>query len=83
MLDGTSFTVEPGQLVAFAGHSGCGKSTLFNLLNKQYEPDKGTILLDDVDLAEHDSESVRGYIALISQYPYLFNATIRENLAYM
>ena len=82
VLDGVSFTVEAGQTVAIAGHSGCGKSTIFNLLNKQYTPDTGTVLLDDVDLAELDKESGRNSMALINQYPYLFNATIRENLAY-
>ena len=82
VLDGVNFTVEAGQTVAFAGHSGCGKSTVFNLLNKQYLPDAGAVLLDDVDIAELDRESARGHMALINQYPYLFNATIRENLAY-
>ena len=83
VLDNISFTVEAGQTVAIAGHSGCGKSTIFNLLSMQYTPNAGTILLDDVNLAELDRESVRGSMAVISQYPYLFNATIRENLAYV
>ena len=81
VLEDVSFTVESGTTVAFAGHSGCGKSTIFNLLNKQYTPDAGTILLDGEELAELDKESVRGSMAIINQYPYLFNATIRENLA--
>ena len=83
VLEDVNFTVEAGQTVAFAGHSGCGKSTIFNLLNKQYTPDGGAIFLDDENLDELDKESVRGSMALISQYPYLFNATIRENLAYV
>ena len=82
VLDDVSFAVEAGQTVAFAGHSGCGKSTIFNLLNKQYTPDDGMILLDGENLAELDKESIRGSMALINQYPYLFNATIRENLTY-
>ena len=82
-VEDVSFTVEAGQTVAFAGHSGCGKSTIFNLLNKQYTPDGGEILLDDVSLSELDSDSARGHMALINQYPYLFNATIRVNLAYV
>ena len=83
VLEDVSFTVEAGQTIAIAGHSGCGKSTIFYLLNKQYTPDSGTILLDGVDLAELDKESARGSMAVINQYPYLFNATIRENLAYV
>ena len=83
VLEDVNFTVEAGQTVAFAGHSGCGKSTIFNLLDKQYTPDEGAILIDDVDLAELDKESGRNSIAVINQYPYLFNATIRENLAYV
>ncbi len=83
VLDDVSFTVEAGQTVAFAGHSGCGKSTIFNLLSKQYTPDEGTILLDSEDLAELDKDSIRGSMAIVTQYPYLFNATIRENLAYV
>lgn len=82
VLNGVSFTVKAGQTVALAGHSGCGKSTIFNLLNKQYTPDSGTILLDGDNLKELDRESVRNSMALINQYPYLFNATVRENLAY-
>ena len=82
VVENVSFTVEAGQTVAFAGHSGCGKSTLFYLLNRQYVPDEGTILLDGADLSELDKESARGSMALINQYPYLFNASIRENLAY-
>ncbi|MBQ9001378.1 MAG: ABC transporter ATP-binding protein [Eggerthellaceae bacterium] len=83
VLEDVSFSVEAGQTVAFAGHSGCGKSTIFNLLNKQYTPDAGAILLDGENVSELDKESVRGSMAVISQYPYLFNATIRENLAYV
>ena len=82
VLDGVSFLVESGKTVAIAGHSGCGKSTIFNLLNKQYTPDAGTIFLDGQNLNELDKESIRGSMALINQSPYLFNASIRENLAY-
>jgi ABC-type multidrug transport system fused ATPase/permease subunit len=82
VLDDVSFTVEAGQTVAFAGGSGCGKSTIFNLLSKQYTPDSGAVLLDGQDVAELDKDTVRGSMALITQFPYLFNASIRENLAY-
>lgn len=83
VLDDVSFTVEAGQTVAFAGSSGCGKSTIFNLLSKQYTPDSGAVLLDGEDVADLDKDTVRGSMALITQFPYLFNATIRENLAYV
>jgi len=82
VLDDVSFTVEAGQTVAFAGGSGCGKSTIFNLLSKQYTPDSGAVLLDGEDVAGLDKDTVRGSMALITQFPYLFNASIRENLAY-
>ena len=83
VLEDVSFTVEAGQTVAFAGHSGCGKSTIYYLLNKQYTPDAGTVLLDGVNLSELNKESVRGSMAVINQFPYLFNTSIRENLAYV
>jgi len=83
VLEDVSFTVEAGQTVALAGPSGCGKSTIFYLLNRQYTPDTGAVLLDDIDLVDLDRESARGSMAVINQYPYLFNASIRDNLAYV
>jgi ABC-type multidrug transport system fused ATPase/permease subunit len=83
VLKNISFIVKPGQTAALVGSSGCGKSTIFKLLNKQYTPNEGLILLDGTELDLLDEDSLRGSIALINQYPYLFNASIRQNLAYV
>ena len=75
--------MKPGQTAALVGSSGCGKSTIFKLLNKQYTPNSGLVLLDGTNLDLLDEESLRSSIALINQFPYLFNASIRDNLAYV
>ena len=83
ILKDMSFIVKPGQTAALVGSSGCGKSTIFKLLNKQYTPNSGLVLLDGTNLDLLDEESLRSSIALINQFPYLFNASIRDNLAYV
>ena len=83
ILKDLSFIVKPGQTAALVGSSGCGKSTIFKLLNKQYTPNSGLVLLDGTNLDLLDEESLRSSIALINQFPYLFNASIRDNLAYV
>ena len=75
-----SFCVRPGQTVAFVGRSGSGKSTILSLIPKLYECDKGEVLIDNVNVKELSKETLRENIALVNQFPYIFNATIRENM---
>jgi ABC-type multidrug transport system fused ATPase/permease subunit len=80
VLKNLSFQVKANTTVAFVGKSGVGKTTIFNLLCKMYEPQKGKILIDGVDINTLDRESIRDNITIISQNPYIFNVSIRDNL---
>lgn len=82
VLNGLSFTVEPGQKVALVGATGCGKSSCMSLLQRLYEPQAGEILLDDVPLREYDIGFLRSRLVIVDQSTVLFNATIRDNVAY-
>lgn len=81
VLNGMNLHIRPGEFVAFVGASGCGKSTILSLISRLYDPDSGTVLLDGRDIKELDKETVRGNIQMISQMPYIFNMSIRDNLA--
>ncbi len=80
VLKGINFKVKANETVAFVGKSGAGKTTIFNLLCKMYEPQKGTITIDGKNIKNLDKDTIRGNITIISQNPYIFNMTIRENL---
>lgn len=80
VLDDLSFEVHANETVAFVGKSGAGKSTIFNLLCKMYNVDSGSITIDGVDISLLDRESIRGNITIISQSPYIFHLSIRDNL---
>lgn len=80
VLKGINFKVNANETVAFVGKSGAGKTTIFNLLCKMYEPVKGTITIDGKNIQKLDKDTIRGNITIISQDPYIFNMTIRENL---
>ena len=80
VLRDMSFTIRPGEFVALVGASGCGKSTVFNLISKLYEANEGTVRLDGVDVRELDDVSIRGNLSVVSQNPYLFQMSIRDNL---
>lgn len=80
VLNKMNFKVNANETIGFVGKSGSGKTTIFNLLCKMYEPQKGTIYLDGIDLQELDEDSIRGNITIISQNPYIFNLSIRDNL---
>ena len=80
VLDNLSFKVNANETVAFVGRSGAGKTTIFNLLCKMYDIDDGEITIDNVNINTLDEESIRGNITIISQNPYIFNLSIRDNL---
>ena len=80
VLNKINFKVHANETVAFVGKSGTGKTTIFNLLCKMYDINKGEILIDGVNIKDLDEESIRGNITIISQNPYIFNKSIRENL---
>ncbi|WP_354183124.1 ABC transporter ATP-binding protein [Arthrobacter sp. UYP6] len=77
-----SFTAEPGQTVAIVGPTGAGKTTLVNLLMRFYDLDGGRITIDGTDIARMRRDDVRKLIGMVLQDAWLFEGTIRENLAY-
>jgi len=82
VLRDLSFRIAPGTICAILGPSGAGKSTLADLLVRFYDPDSGMIRLDGHDLRELSLASLRQSVVLLDQSPYLFQASVRENLAY-
>ena len=80
ILQGVSFSVEPGEKVAIIGQNGSGKSTILNLLLRFYEPKAGQILADGVDVQDIPLEEYRGLFSVVSQEPYLFLGDILENV---
>ncbi len=74
--------IEPGKITALVGLSGAGKSTIVNLLDKFYEPQKGVITLDGVDLRDYDTQYLRENIGLVLQKNHIFDGTIEENILY-
>ncbi|HKJ57342.1 MAG TPA: ABC transporter ATP-binding protein [Nitriliruptoraceae bacterium] len=74
--------VQPGQTVAIVGATGAGKTTLVNLVMRFYEVDAGTITLDGVDITDMPRSGLRGRIGMVLQDTWLFEGTIRDNIAY-
>jgi ATP-binding cassette subfamily B protein len=82
LIDDLSLTVEPGQTVAIVGPTGAGKTTLVNLIMRFYELDAGRITLDGIDIADLRRADLRGQIGMVLQDTWLFEGTIRDNIAY-
>ncbi len=82
VLNGISFNVESGDFLGVMGHTGAGKSTILKLIERFYEPQHGRILINGRDINEYSIESIRARIGFVSQDPFLFYGTIRENVAY-
>lgn len=80
VLNKLSFNVKANETVGFVGKSGSGKTTIFNLLCKMYDIDDGEIKIDGYNIDTLDEDSIRGSITIISQNPYIFNMSIRDNL---
>ena len=80
-IDRVDLEVSPGQVLAIVGRSGSGKSTLGRLLLGLYQPSSGRVVLDGIDLASLHPRSVRSQIGVVTQDPYIFGLSIRDNLA--
>src|SRR4051812_22607601 len=80
VLKDISLRASPGEMIALVGPTGAGKSTVVNLLPVFYQATAGRILIDGHDIRELSLESLRSQIGIVSQEPFLFNGTIRENI---
>ncbi len=80
LLNGMNLKIEPGEKVAFIGRIGSGKSTVLKLLLNLYEPDKGTVLIDNLSVSQIDPHNLRREIGYIPQDVVLFHGDIRENI---
>src|SRR5262249_25034683 len=77
-----SFTVSPGEMVAVVGPTGAGKSTIINLISRFYEPEKGRVLVDGLDISKCTLESLHRQMGIVLQENFLFSGTILDNLRY-
>jgi ATP-binding cassette subfamily B multidrug efflux pump len=82
VLKDVSFAVEPGQSVAIVGHTGAGKTTLTSLMMRFYDVTAGQILIDGIDIREHDLTALRQHFAVVLQDPFLFTGTLAENIRF-
>ncbi len=82
LLEDISFTIEPGETVAIVGMTGSGKSTLTELINRTYDADRGSILIDGVNVRDWNLSSLRSQISKIEQDVFLFSRSLAENIAF-
>jgi ATP-binding cassette subfamily B (MDR/TAP) protein 1 len=82
VLKNLSFTILPGQSVAFVGDSGSGKSTIIQLIERFYDVNEGQILIDGIDIRDYNLISLRKNIGLVLQEPCLFKRSVRDNIIY-
>ncbi|WP_095407490.1 ABC transporter ATP-binding protein [Pseudobacillus wudalianchiensis] len=82
VLDGLTFSIQPGTTAAILGATGSGKSTLFYLIPRLYEPDRGKIFIDDQDISTVQPAALREQIGFVPQESHLFTGTIRENISW-
>ncbi len=80
IINNMSFEIDPNQKVAFVGKSGAGKTTIFSLITKLYSIDEGEILLDGHNINDLTRDSLRDNMSIITQNPYIFNFSIKDNL---
>lgn len=82
VLKGLNFLIAPGKMVAVVGRTGSGKSTMMSLLMRFLLPQRGVILLDDMDISEYQLDVYRRQLAVVLQHNFMFNATIYDNITY-
>lgn len=82
VLSDINFSVKKGEIIALVGPSGGGKSTLVDLIPRFYDPTEGSILLDDTDIKKYTLKSLRSKMGIVTQETFLYNTTIKENIAY-
>lgn len=82
VLKNINLKVNPGETVAFVGATGVGKTTIASLLNRFYDPQSGSILMDGIDIKDVTLKSLRDNISMVLQDTFLFNGTIYENIVY-
>ena len=82
VLEDINFVCNPGNVIALLGSTGSGKTTLVNLLPRFYDPTRGVITLDGVDITKYPRKYLRSQIGIVEQEPFLFSRSIRENITY-
>ena len=80
ILRGVSFVVEPDETAAIVGHTGAGKTTITGLMMRFYDVQRGSILVDGVDVREQDLRALRRRFGVVLQDPFLFTGTIADNI---
>jgi ATP-binding cassette subfamily B multidrug efflux pump len=80
VLKKISFSVQAGETISVVGPTGSGKTTLINLITRFYDPTSGQILINGIDIKELDTAVIRSKIALVTQDPFLFSGTVRDNI---
>ena len=81
VLKNVNLKIKPGQKIGIVGRSGSGKSTLTSIIQKLYLPEDGRVLIDKIDINEMDSSWLRNNIGVVMQENYLFNTSVRDNIA--
>ena len=82
LIENLNVEAKPGQTIAIVGSTGCGKTTLINLLMRFYEPQQGQILIDGINIQNMSREYVRSLYGMVLQDSWLFQGTIKDNIAY-
>ena len=82
VLDGMTLTIEPGETVAVVGRTGSGKSTVSRLLPRFYDPDRGAVRFDGVDVRELRLSHLRRAVSVVTDDPFLFALSVRDNVAF-
>lgn len=82
VLQGLNLSIEPGKTVALVGPSGCGKSTCIQMIQRLYDPDEGSVLVDGMEISKINTSWLRSFIGVVGQEPVLFSTTIGDNIRF-